>query len=70
MSREVVISGIEPGEIRDITLYDLQGRQLLVKTGPENLVFPLGSAVRNGIYLVAVNPKSGKPFTGKIAVLE
>ncbi|MCX6223844.1 MAG: C10 family peptidase, partial [Bacteroidia bacterium] len=69
-SREVKFSGIEPGEIRDITLYDIQGRLLVVRQNPDNLIFPIGSSVRNGVYLVVVNRKDGRPFSSKIAVLK
>ena len=70
MNHEVLITGIEPGEIRDIILYDLQGRKLGTRTNPVAPVFPIGSALPNGIYLVMVNPKNGTPFTGKILISE
>lgn len=69
-SREVLFSGIQPSDISGITLYDLQGRNLVSRINPDNLIFPIGSAIRKGIYLVVVNRKDGLPFSRKIAVLD
>ena len=69
-SRQVVFTGIEPSEIREISLFDLQGRKLVFSQNPNNLSFSFGSEIRNGIYLVVVNRKDGRPFSRKIAVVE
>ncbi|TSA33621.1 MAG: hypothetical protein D4R64_13855 [Porphyromonadaceae bacterium] len=69
-SREVMFTGVQPDAIRDITLYDIQGRKMVARENPDNLIFPIGSAVRNGIYVVVVNRKDGRPFSRKIAVLD
>jgi len=69
-SREVMITGMQPDAIRDIALYDLQGRKLVARVNPDNLIFSIGPSVRKGIYLVVVNPKEGLPFSRKIAVME
>jgi hypothetical protein len=69
-SRQVVFTGIEPSEIREISLFDLQGRKLVFSHNPNNLTFSFGSEIRNGIYLVVVNRKDGRPFSRKIAVVE
>ncbi|MFA6129143.1 MAG: C10 family peptidase [Bacteroidales bacterium] len=68
-SREVVISGIEPSAIREIALYDLQGRKVTMQQNPDNLVFPVAASIPDGIYLVVVNRKSGPLFSSKIAVV-
>ena len=68
-SRQVTFTGIQPYEIRDISLYDIQGRKLITSQNPETLTFQFKTGVRNGIFLVVVNKKDGKTFSRKIAVL-
>ena len=69
-SREVILAGIQPSEIRNIAVYDIRGSKLASRENPDSLIFPVGPAVRNGVYLVVVNLKNGLPFSRKIAVME
>lgn len=68
-SREVMITGVQPADLSGITLYDLMGRKIADRQNPDNLIFPISTSVRKGIYLVVVNPKEGLPFSRKIAVV-
>jgi hypothetical protein len=69
-SREVIFTGVQPSQIREIALYDIRGRKLIAVQQPDNLIFSIGSVISNGIYVIVVNPKDGRPFTRKIAVLD
>jgi len=68
-SREVLFSGLLPSDIRDVALYDIQGRKLAGLQNLDKLSFSLGSYIHNGIYLVVVNRKDGRQFSKKIAVM-
>jgi hypothetical protein len=69
-SREVVFSGIETSGIREIALYDIQGRKLISTTHPSSLTFPIGRQVKNGIYLIVVDAEKSMPFSRKLAILD
>jgi hypothetical protein len=69
-TREVVLNGIQSGEIMEISLYDLQGRKLITRVNPANLVFPIGGNLPHGVYLIVVSPKNSRSFTSKIAILD
>jgi hypothetical protein len=68
-SHEVRFTGIQPSAIREITLYDIQGRKLVSSQNPENLTFALGSEVPNGVYTIVLNRKAGSAYSRKIAIL-
>ncbi len=69
-SRQVIFTGIQPSEIRDITLFDMQGRKLMTRLNPDTLTFSFNSQVRNGVYLIVVNRRDGAPYARKLAVLD
>lgn len=70
VNREVVLSGIQPWEISEVAVFDLQGRKLEVLRSSGTLSYPVGRSMRNGIYLVVVNRQQGGPVSRKIAILE
>lgn len=67
-NHEVVVSGIQPEEISEIALYDMEGRKLISRQNPDNLIFSFGSIIRKGIYLVVISRKDGHPYSRKIVV--
>jgi len=69
-SREVVLKDVQPNEIQEISLYDIKGRKIVYLQNPENLIFPIGSSVTKGIYVVVVSRKDGRKLSRKIGVFE
>jgi hypothetical protein len=69
LTGELVIIGAKPGTIREISIFDLNGRKINVFRGGNLQAVRMDQNIPDGFYFVVVNRFNDRPFTRKIAVI-